>query len=47
MLEEVKYTDSTNPLEMFLKGHYIMKTEEVAEIAEFLMLLVVAGRCPN
>ena len=29
MREEVKYTDSVNPLEMFLKGDYIMKTEEV------------------
>lgn len=28
MLEEVKYTDSVNPLEMFLKGDYIMRTEE-------------------
>ena len=30
MLEEVKYTDSVNALEMFLKGDYIMRTEEVA-----------------
>ena len=29
MLKEVKYTDSVNPLEMFLKGDYMVKTEQV------------------